>query len=167
MVLVGNGRLTRGNEVVGATISPKKTAVLELVEQFQVDQSTVQKYVREAGLPRRLLRLSPEGVRRTLSRWKARRIHQQRLNVLPPSVRRALRRADILRTQGGTAMFKIAPKTATFSRSLTKALIFRRLPSMATAFRWFNYSDAARDDSALPSYEVDKVGRITSDMKSR
>jgi transposase len=78
--------------------------VTELVKRYQVDQSTVQKYVRQAGLPRRLLRLDSTGSQRIVDLYvagtSAEAIGKQ-LNVSPTSVRRALARSGVpLRKRG-------------------------------------------------------------------
>ncbi len=78
--------------------------ITKLAEQLHVDQSTVQKYVRQAGLPRRLLRLDPAGVQQVVDLYIAGTSAEaigKRLNVSPTSVRRTLTRAGVpLRRRG-------------------------------------------------------------------
>jgi predicted transcriptional regulator len=78
--------------------------ITELVEQFQVDQSTVQKYVRPAGLPRRSQRVPPTKVDEVVLLYGAGHSVEsiaEKLEVAPTTVRRALTRAEVaLRRRG-------------------------------------------------------------------
>ena len=78
--------------------------VTQLAQQFQVDQSTIQKYVRQAGLPRRLLLLDSVGVQQVVNLYVAGTSAEsigKRLNVSSTSVRRALTKAGVpLRRRG-------------------------------------------------------------------
>jgi DeoR/GlpR family transcriptional regulator of sugar metabolism len=78
--------------------------VPELVERFQVDQTTVQKYVRRAGLPRRQYRMGPTKVEEMIRLYGAGRSVEsiaEQSEVAPTTVRRTLTKAGVpLRRRG-------------------------------------------------------------------
>jgi DNA-binding NarL/FixJ family response regulator len=78
--------------------------ISQLTETFNVDQRTVQKRVREAGLPRRSERLSQRQVEDAIRLYEAGRSTEfiaRELDRGPTTVRRALLRAGVtLRTRG-------------------------------------------------------------------
>ena len=70
----------------------------DLVERFQVDQTTVQKYVRKAGLPRRSGRVTPNKIEEVISLYRTGRSVDwiaERLDVSDSTVRRTLVRAGV------------------------------------------------------------------------
>jgi DNA-directed RNA polymerase specialized sigma24 family protein len=69
-----------------------------LVERFQADQTTIQKYVRRAGLPRRIRRVPPtkvEEVIRLYCSGNSVDAIAERLEVAPTTVRRTLAKASV------------------------------------------------------------------------
>jgi DNA-binding NarL/FixJ family response regulator len=78
--------------------------VPELVKRFQVDQTTVQKHVRQAGLPRRIRRVPPTKVNEVIRLYRAGRSVEfiaEQLEVAPTTVRRTLTNAGVpLRRRG-------------------------------------------------------------------
>lgn len=76
----------------------------ELVERFHVDQTTVQKYVRQQGLPRRIRRVAPsqvDEVIRMYGRGKSVESIAKRFNVGATTVRRVLVREGVTMRRRG------------------------------------------------------------------
>lgn len=73
-------------------------SIPDLVERFQVDQTTVQKYVRKAGLPRRTSRVPPSKIEEVTRLYRAGRSMEwiaKELDVSDSTVRRTLVRAGV------------------------------------------------------------------------
>jgi hypothetical protein len=81
--------------------------ISDLVEQFQADQTTIQKYVRQAGLPRRIRRLGPTKVDDVIRLYAAHNSVEaiaEYIDVAPTTVRRTLTKAGIpMRSRGRPA----------------------------------------------------------------